>query len=132
MIKISEERMSNEFLKTHLLGMPVDVVIHHFTAPDKGLPHCHPFGFTSFILSGGYVEKVYNKDSEGIWTTELIHRLPGTSHTVEAEHIHEIVELPEGECYTIILPQPKVREARFWRFDEGKATSRAWFEDEFK
>lgn len=124
--------MSDEFTKYHIKGLAFDAVIHHFTARDKGSPHDHPFGFTSHILSGGYVEKAYKVDDGGGWSSELIHRPPGTVHYVEATHIHEIVELLDGECWTLILPQKKVREARFWKFNEIGCESRAWYEEDFE
>lgn len=131
MVNIVEEKMSGEFTKFHLLGLPFGLVIHHFNAPDKGSPHCHPFAFTSHILSGGYIERVYKIDDGGQWTSELLHRPPGTAHYVEATHIHQIVELPKGECYTLIIPGKKVREPRFWKFDENQIQSRAWYEGDF-
>ncbi len=123
--------MSDEFIKHHIIGLPFDTAIHHFTAKDNGSPHDHPFGFTSHILQGGYVERVYKVDADGKWTSELLHRKSGTVHSVEATHIHEIVELPDGECYTLIIPQEKVREPRFWKFDENGSESRVWYEGDF-
>lgn len=131
MLNIEAEKMSDEFTKHHIKNLPFDAVIHHFTATDKGSPHDHPFGFTSFILSGSYIERVYWIGKDGIWSSEWIHRKPGTAHSVEAAHIHQIVELPKGECYTLIIPQEKVREPRFWRFDENGSESRPWYEGDF-
>ncbi len=118
MLNIEIEKMSDEFTKHHIIGLPFDTAIHHFTAKDKGSPHDHPFGFTSFILQGGYVERVYKVETDGKWTSELLHRTPGTVHSVEAAHIHQIVELPSGECYTIRIPPEKVRQTRFWTCEE--------------
>lgn len=132
MITIAEERMSDEFVKSHLQGLPFDIVIHHFTAKDTGSPHCHPFGFTTHILQGGYVERVYTVETDGSWTSELFYRKAGTVHSVEATHIHEITELPEGECYTLIMPKEKVREWMFWKFDENGSQSRVWTEGDYK
>lgn len=130
------EQMSAEFTKHHLnpdgaAPWPFRPVLHHFTAPDKGGPHDHPWGFTSFVLHGSYVEKVYTPQPDGTWTTEMIHRRAGTAHTVVATHIHELVYLPDGECWTMVLAQPWERESRFWRFDENGIASRAWNEAEF-
>ncbi|HXG85966.1 MAG TPA: hypothetical protein VNI84_18235 [Pyrinomonadaceae bacterium] len=132
MLTISEEKMSGEFTKQHLKGLPFGAVIHHFTAQDTGSPHDHPFSFTSHILSGGYIEKVFHVDEDGKWTSEWIDRKPGTVHTVEATHIHQITDLPEGECYTLIIPKEKVREPRFWKFDENGSQSRAWYEGDYE
>lgn len=131
MITIVEERMSDAFLKSHLKGLPFDAVLHHFTSISDEI-HDHPFGFTSHILFGGYVERVYTFDAHGVWWSQLIHRKQGTVHSVEATHIHQIVDLPIGECYTLIIPQEKVRETRFWKFDENGSKSRAWYEGDFE
>lgn len=129
---IDIEKMSEEFTKFHFKSLPFDAVMHRFAAPDVGSPHCHPFNFTSHILYGGYIERVYTVYDDDRWTSEIIHREAGTVHRVKAKHIHEIIQLPQGECYTIILPEEKTRDSRFWNFDESFAKSRAWFEGDFK
>lgn len=129
---IAKETMSAEFTKFHIQGLPFSAVIHHFTAKDIGDPHDHPFAFTSHILKGSYVEEIYMVEpNNDFWSYRVIHRA-GEIRRVEAGHIHEIVELPEGECYTLILPEEKTRESHFWRFTEEGIFLRAWFEKEFK
>lgn len=132
MIEIIEEKMSGEFLKSHIKGLTYDAVFHQFSAPDKAGPHDHPFSFTSHVLCGGYIERVYLIDGGGGWRSELIHRPEGSVHYIAAAHIHEIVELPKGECHTLIIPGKKVREPRFWRFEENQIRSRAWNEEDFE
>lgn len=132
MLTLNHERMSGAFEKWHLDGVPTPAALHHFTAPDLGDPHDHPFAFTSFVLSGGYVEEVFTNDGSGSWTSEFITREPGTSHQVDAEHIHRIVSLPTGDCWTMIVAGPHERETRFWRFNDGPVLSRAWHETEFR
>ncbi len=130
MITVVEERMSEHFTKHHLINLGFDAVLHHFTSVSDEI-HDHPFDFVSHVLSGGYVERVYYALAGGSWRSELIRRMPGTVHSVKATHIHQIVELPAGECRTIIIPQPKIREPRFWRFGENGFQSRAWNEEDF-
>ncbi len=130
-MKIKKEKMSNEFTKFHIRidekGEPLfNTVLHRFTNTDKGGPHDHPWGFTTHILKGGYVEKVYTIHEDGKWTSELIHRKPGTSHKVAANCIHEIVELPEGECWTLIMPGAPERQSGFWRFEGDFIGFRLW------
>jgi len=122
------EILSRAFEKFHVQGLPFAASFNHFTEPDTGDPHDHPFGFTTYILKGCYEEKVYNTKGE-FYTQTHAH---GTCHYVSANTIHQITKLPEGECYTLMIPEPKIRESRFWRFGNGKAYSRQWNEDEFK
>jgi len=127
-ISVVEEKMSDEFTKFHLKGFPFDAVVHKFTEPDKGYPHDHPFGFTTYILKGSYLERIYDKDGNSM---EII-RESGTCHFVPATLIHKIISLPDGDCYTIITPMPKEREPGFWKFEDGKAYFKQWNEPEFK
>jgi hypothetical protein len=92
-------------------------MLHHLTAPDKGLPHDHPVAFTSTILVGGYRENVYHPVADG-YRMELVERLPGNTHDIAADCIHQIVELPEGECWSLCLAGPVVREWRHYSLEE--------------
>ena len=121
--------MSDVFTKYHLKGFPFEAVMHKFTAPDQGYPHCHPFGFTTHILQGSYVELIYNKANGNYMEME---REQGTSHFVPARLIHKIIDLPEGECWTIITPQAWEKEPCFWKFEDGVAYKRQWNEKKFK
>lgn len=118
--------MNNVFIKTHLLGMPFSAVIHRFKAVEEGDAHDHPFAFTSTILYGGYTEQIFFLTDEGHWDTKIVERKPGDTFRVEATCIHKIIALPQGECYTIILPEVKVRETHFWRFNEQGVSCRLW------
>lgn len=95
------ERMSDQFTKVNFQIGKFSFALHHFTGPDIGHPHDHPFAFTTTILKGGYIEEVWKKNGNYWWST-MIHRKPGTSHRVEAGDIHKIISLPEGECVTSV------------------------------
>jgi len=127
-IEIRQETMSPIFEKYHLEGLPFDAVIHKFTAPDEGHPHDHPFNFHTHILKGWYAERIYNLDG----TFRDVVRKEGESHFVSADTVHQIIALSQGECYTIITPQEKVKEPCFWKFENGLAYRRQWNEEEFK
>lgn len=129
-IQHAREIMSNEFTKYHIQGLPFPGSFHHFTGTDKAGPHDHPFSFTTYILSGGYVERIYTVE-DGVWGSHTRERKPGTAHKVEAECIHEIIELPKGECWTLIIPGPHVRTTRYWRFNENGISFREWYEKDF-
>jgi len=125
--------MSANFSKFHLNadgeeGWKIRPALHRFTGPDLGEPHDHPWGFTSHILSGGYIEEIYHRNSGG-WWIERVERFPKTAHTVQATCIHRIIALLEPECWTLVMATgDKEREPRFWRFDGQHPKSRAWNE----
>lgn len=128
------EKMNDVFTKYHIKGLPFDAVIHHFSEKDKNEHiHDHPFGFTTHILKGSYIERVYTLDADNkTWYVKEIHRREGESHFVPANLIHEIIDLPEGECYTIITPGPWEKEVFFYRFEGNKVERRKWDETDFK
>lgn len=123
-MKVKHQRLSAEFEKWLFTYRQREkqyfhTVLHHFTGRDKGNPHSHPWHFTSYILSGGYVERQYTIHPDGSWSSELIHRLPETVHKVTTDTIHEIIELPEGECWTAVVPtSPHPVPWHFWQFGE--------------
>lgn len=111
------EVISDIFCKWHLGEVRPGQwpALHYFSGPDPSPAHDHPWDFTSFILKGGYVEKVYTRRGDGTFASELIHRREGTCHHLAATHIHQLVELPEGECWTLVLAGPRRRKWRSYR-----------------
>lgn len=117
--------MSRAFTKFHLSD---GRALHRFKGEERHAdPHDHPWAFETEILDGGYVEEVFHVDPVGGWRSEIVHRSPFTSHHIEAGHIHRIVELPQGECWTLVRAGHHEREVRFWRFGDG-IVSREWNE----
>lgn len=127
-ITLNHEPMSPVFDKWHLNGLPRAAVLHRFTAPDHGDPHDHPWAFRSFVLSGGYVEQVFDLDG----TSRTFKRMQGDSFFIFADHIHRIIELPAGECWTLILPQPTERVSGFYQFRDDGAWHRPWHRPEWQ
>lgn len=125
---LNHEPMSPVFDKWHVGGLPCAAVFHRFSAPDNGPPHDHPWGFRSIVLVGGYVEQVFQLDG----TSELVRHDPGDSFHIKAGHIHRIVELPQGECWTLILPGPSERTSGFYEFREDGTYYRPWHRPEFE
>lgn len=123
---IRTETMNAEFSKLHLEVGTQRLTLHHFTGPDVGDFHDHPFPFTTSILSGGYIEEVMVRVM-GQWSCVRVRREPGTTHRVEATDIHRIVELPAGECVTSVIWHSEGlerRPVRFWRMRQGVMQSR--------
>lgn len=132
-IKSQREKMNAVFTKHHLRGLPFDAVIHQFSQKDQNEHvHDHPFSFTTHILKGSYIERVYEIFEDGTYNSSVHHRLEGTSHFVPADTIHEILELPEGECFTIIRPNAWERETHFYRFEDGIIYKRRWNQRKFR
>lgn len=128
---ITTERMSDQFTKLHLQVGKFPITLHHFTGPDVGDPHDHPFAFTTTILKGCYLEEIWSKRANGVWFRRQVGRQEGTTHRVAQRCIHRIIALPMGECVTAVrwhdkwLPR---REPRFYRLVEGVMQSRQWDE----
>lgn len=124
------EPMSDAFTKFHLEGpWPFHPVIHRFSAPDNGDPHDHPWKFRSIILHGGYREEIFDVATG---KSRLVDRKPGDSFINAANHVHRIVELLDGECWTLILPHAWEQESGFYQFREDGAYYRPWHRDEFE
>lgn len=127
------EKMNAVFTKHHIKGLPFDAVIHQFTEKDKNEHiHDHPFGFTTHILKGSYIERVWTWDENNNYYSYQLHRKEGTSHFVSANTIHEIIDLPEGECYTLIRPNAWEKHVYFYKFEDGVTYKRRWDEQEFQ
>lgn len=120
--------MSAAFTKYHLSD---GRVLHRFRADEpRADPHDHPWSFETEIIAGGYVEEVFYVEPSGRWRSERVSRDAGTVHQVSAEHIHRIINLPEGECWTVVRAGAHERETRFWQFTD-QVRSRAWHEREW-
>jgi hypothetical protein len=117
------ERMSPAFIKYHLDD---GGALHRFVRPEPHAdPHDHPWSFETTILSGGYVEEVFTFHPDGSWRSAWVEREPGSRHWIEASHIHRIVALPLGECWTLVRAGPHERKTMFWRFGDT-VQHRAW------
>lgn len=130
-ISIEVEKMSEIFTKFKIHGLPCPVVIHEFTEPDFSYPHCHPWGFTSFVIKG-YTERVYTIHPNKTVTFEDITRENNTCHRIEASHIHQIISFIEDKSYTIIVPdQGYSVKSGVYNFDNG-VKFRYWDEENFR
>lgn len=125
---IRVEVMSPTMTKFHVLGLGFDLVLHRFTGPDEGDPHDHPFSFEAHVLRGMYVEERFAPEGAlSLWTRDQ----SDCPRIVQARDIHRITHVVGPECWTAILPGPKVRESYFWNFDGPTPRSRHWSEPDF-
>lgn len=108
--------------------------VKHRIAGVDLLPHSHPWPFTSFLLSGWYMEKVYHINEDGTWQTEIIDRKAfDPPHHVEAATIHQIIAVSENACWTEIIPDgDDPIDWYLWKFDSSGIWRRREKETEFK
>lgn len=79
------------------------LMLHHFQRSDLDTFHDHPWWFVSLILWGGYWEET-PAGRKWYRPGRLLFRPAEWRHRVEIR----------GECWTLILTGPKVREWGFW------------------
>jgi len=97
-------------LTKYTLGQLPDgrwAMLHHVTEPDASPPHCHPVAMDSHGIAGSYVERIF---ADGHSLDVL--RPAGGQHHIPAERVHQLVALPQGDCWTLCFAGPVVRE---WR-----------------
>lgn len=107
------EKMSDGFTKIFIeeSGRP----FHYFNQPDHGFPHSHPFGMTSHVVIGGYLEEVFAIHENG-WSSKKYKRRPGTSHRIEPGTIHRVLNLFGDHCLTHVEPGPPEGDWHFYDF----------------
>jgi hypothetical protein len=90
--------------------IPFNIFIHKFIKGDDDHLHDHPWGYFTYILSGGYSETVRCKSG----TDYTYWRQPGFYQTVPPNHIHKIDLDPDTPpCWTLFVP---FRRSREWGF----------------
>lgn len=111
------------------------IYIHRFMRTDADDPHDHPWNFWTYVISGGYVERYYDKSKPNkdetkytsFWTWNANRREPGSLAYRKATDIHvvktdkeramdEIKDAP----YTLCLMGPRIRDWGFWTEDGAK------------
>ena len=101
-------------LTKYTLGQLPDgrwAMLHRVIRPDSGAPHCHPCQMESHRIKGSYWERLYRNG-----TVQDVLREEGSSHVIEADCIHLLTALPQGEVWTLVLSGPVVRK---WRHYPG-------------
>ena len=123
MVTVETEKMSDIFMKYHLGNLPFAAVIHEFkeAEPLDALAHNHPFSFTTFIMHGWYVERIwYRQNPNTKWRYYDVKREEGRAYTVDASRIHQIIDMSKGGCYTMMIPQGEKTDWGFYEMPEGK------------
>ena len=108
---------------------PFNIFLHNFLRSDPDDLHDHPFGYFTFILTGGYWEWVPifgvnpdsindmlagpDKDEMNIIGEKRVWRGPGHFRCSKADSYHRIEIEPGVDCWTLFMPGPQKRE---WGF----------------
>lgn len=124
---IRHERMRDGFDKYHVDGFPRSVVFHEIDSPDIVAPHNHPWGFTAFVIYGGYIERVFTKDNLGIWHFEDVARHEGQSFMIHHSHIHKIIHLYKEKSVTVVLPVMEDKPWQHWDIEDKAYSKRLQF-----
>jgi hypothetical protein len=95
------------------------VYLHHIFLPDNDRdPHDHPWPFASFVLRGGYTERVWrnpnrrrDEETDALAVTKTHRRW--SLHRVSTDVAHQIVQVAPG-LKTLVFVGPRVRQWGFW------------------
>jgi hypothetical protein len=86
-----------------------NVYLHHFLrSDDDRVLHDHPWLNCSFLIDGSYIE--HTIEAGGVH--KATRRIAGDLKLRRARYAHRI-ELDRGECWTIFITGPRIRE---WGF----------------
>jgi len=90
--------------RLHLISTPLfGIKLHWFKGPDPDRHlHDHPWSFISFVLKGGYIERVFGK-------TNRI-RFFSIKRATDSHTIRSV----ESGTLTLVFNGPKVRKWGFW------------------
>lgn len=112
-----------QMVRWRLVQTPlISLYLHIWNKPDQDRdPHDHPWSFWSFVLWGGYVERLYERGWplmdkwRGRWT---LHRMP--------LRLAHIVTYIKPRTMTLVIVGPAVRRWGFWRSLAGRTGIRYW------
>lgn len=107
------------FLTDRNETFPFNVFIHHILKSDNDELHDHPWGYFTFILSGGYYEhlklKLAGSEEEKI---VKLWRGPGFYQSVSSSWIHRLeLDKTKGETWTLFIPFKKEKDWGFYTKD---------------
>lgn len=101
---------TEDFLETPFVGVAINTI----KGPDKLHPHDHPQSFISFILSGGYTERVWRDPSSPDEFID-VKRSRFSIHKMKHTAAHNILEIKGPSAKTFFIKLREVRDSpRFW------------------
>lgn len=110
-------KWEDRYLERHyVFSTPfMGVYIHRFWADDMDGLHDHPWDSFSWLLEGGYLERIAGE-------TQPLIRMEGDTHYRPATESHRITLLPgdePGSCWTLFI---RFRRKRIWGFYSSEWT----------
>ena len=107
------------FLTDRNETFPFNIFIHHILKSDNDELHDHPWGYFTFILSGGYYEHLKlteaGSDEEKV---VKVWRGPGFYQKVSSSWIHRLeLDKTKGETWTLFIPFKKEKDWGFYTKD---------------
>ena len=107
--------------------------LHHIARSDEGRdPHDHPGPFTTTILHGGYLERIYYPRNQGYRLRHGLYvergALPGDTLVNGGGHTH-MVQLLEP-TWTWVVGWIRGQKWGFWLLDPQDASGDRWIESE--
>ena len=100
--------------------MPFNAFIERYTDSDSGDLHDHPWGYFTFVLSGGYWEHIYVDDDRN----RIIRVWRGAGYSTVAHATHEkciSLSSRKGQCWTLTISFRRDREWGFYRKTSGNS-----------
>lgn len=76
-------------------------------------PHDHPFFFNSFVVRGGYIERLFTNPRRGLDKFVTQRHARWSMHSMPLQSAHIITDL-EPDTTTLVFCGPKTKDWGFW------------------
>ena len=102
---------------------PFNIFLHKFLKSDPDNLHDHPWGYTTFVIWGGYWEYTENAEGKRVkkWcgVGYFANRPALWKHRLELDPAHPT-------CWTLFIPHKRTREWGFYKPAEGGIEKEEW------
>ena len=104
-------------------SFPFNIFLHKFLKSDPDHLHDHPWGYTTFVIWGGYWEYTENAEGKRVkkWcgVGYFANRPALWKHRLELDPAHPT-------CWTLFIPHKRSREWGFYKPAEGGIEKEEW------
>ena len=113
------------FIRDRGENFPFNIFLHKFLKSDPDHLHDHPWGYTTFVIWGGYWE--YTENAEGKRTKKwcgigyFANRPATWKHRLELDPAYPT-------CWTLFIPHKRVRKWGFYKPADGGIEKEEWIE----